>query len=270
MRIVIPSTLAHKPIVKISTDYYKTIYPEASILIVCPSKSDFSDMVCNQIEVAEDADFEFLSKSNLKLLMSSSNQNLVGWYYQQLLKYAIVSKLYDEYVLVLDADTVVLRNLSSEKDVFFTSKEKSLNYYTHYIELIKKTPTLKSSAIVNFMFFKPDFLRMMLNDITQSHKQPWWQAIISIANQIAPPGAFSEYETYANWYSMSQGAHKEVPINIFRRGDLLVSAKTSYSRVVEKVNIKGYDAVAFELNHKKGFFRTFAAKLVLNFNLKPW
>jgi hypothetical protein len=270
MRIVIPSTSAHKHIVKISIDYYKTIYPEASILIVCPYKYDFLDLICNQVEVAEDVNFEFISKSDLKLIMPSTRQNLVGWYYQQLLKYAIVSQLCDEYVLVSDADTVVLRDLSSEKDVFFTSKEKSIKYHAHYIELIKKSPTLKSSSIVNFMFFKPNLLRLMLSDIEQSHNQPWWRAIISIANLIEPSGAFSEYETYANWYSMIHGTHKEVPINIFRRADLLISSNNSYSRVVEKLNIKGYDAVAFELNHKKGFYRKIAAKVVLNLNLKPW
>jgi hypothetical protein len=109
----------------------------------------------------------------------------------------------------------------------------------------------------------------MLQEIETIHDGIWWKIIIEKANAIDSDFAFSEYETYANWTSLKNNGHQEERIYIFRRGDLLTN-NNDYKSVVNKVHSKRYYAVAFELNHSRGFFKKKIASLLFNIGFKWW
>lgn len=270
MLIVIPATSSHKPVVEVSITRLMSLFPQASFLVVCPTPSVFAHLRNNNVDIAADDEFVPVTKPDLAVALSPAKRHLVAWYYQQFLKYAVVAKIREAHVLVVDADTVLIRDIETAPNCFFTSKEHHQSYFEHFRHLFGAAAPFHASAITNFMWFDPVALREMLSEIQGRHNNEWWKVIINIANDISADGAFSEYETYANWFSLRCGHHEEVPIHTFRRGDLLIRSETDYSRVVDEVAAKGYDAVAFELNHSSGFFRRLGAWVVLKLAIKPW
>jgi hypothetical protein len=268
--VAIPATAAHRPIVEISLPRLKAQLQHADFLIVSPSPEAFTHLADEHTRVAPDNEFSVLTKSALTALLAPEKREVAGWYYQQFLKYSIVAQSKFDKVLILDADTVVLRNINTGPCEFFTSKERHRPYFEHFESLFDARPPLKSSAITNFMWFKPQALCEMLSEIENRHHKLWWQAIIDIANPIAHRGAFSEYETYANWCALRKALYKEVPIHIFRRGDLLCKGESGYQLVVNKLLNSRFDSVAFEFNHRQGFIRKLGAQIILKFGFRDW
>lgn len=268
--VVIPAIAAHLPIVEISLHRLKARYKQASFLIVSPSPDVFKHLANAHTRIAPDHEFSEVSKNDLARLLSADKAKRCGWYYQQLLKFAIVAKAPFDRVLILDADTIILREIDIAPNEFFTSKERHRPYFQHFKALFNVNPPFKSSAITNFMWFESKALREMLSEIEELHQQSWWMAIIHVANPIAHDGAFSEYETYANWYALRHGPHVEIPMNIFRRGDLLIHGKASLSDSIHAAQSAGYGAMAFELNHSKSVIHRLGALLTLSFRLRIW
>jgi hypothetical protein len=268
--VAIPAIAAHLPIVEISLSRLRERFKNASFLIVSPSPHLFNHLADKQTRIAPDSEFAAVSKIEVEGLLSPNKRQRSGWYYQQLLKYAIVSAAPFVRVLILDADTVVLREIEIAHNEFFTSKERHKPYFQHFLTLFNADPPFKSSAITNFMWFRPVALRRMLSEIEKIHKKSWLRAIIDIVNLIEHDGAFSEYETYANWFALRNGPHKELPIHIFRRGDLLLSKKRNYRRVVDQVLRSNFDSVAFELNHRQDIIRKIGSQIILRLSIKDW
>lgn len=270
MLVVIPALAQHRPVVELSISRLRVQLPDARFMVICPSCDDYVSLSDGTVSVLSDDVFAPVSKSVLRGALLPAKRHMVGWYYQQLLKYAAVNASKAARVLVLDADTVVLRNVMCQPGTFFTSKERNESYLHHYRHLFGMDATLRASAIVNFMWFETQALRSMLAAIEAAHGKKWWTAIVSIANSISADGEFSEYETYANWYAARTGTHTEVPVDMFRRGDLLLRKQGDYTRVLRAVQAKGYDAVAFELNHRRSLFRRVAMRAVLALGLRRW
>ena len=270
MLIFIPALLQSRPIVMLTIERMKEKFPDANILIVTPNIDDYIDLANSKLKVLPDDHFAEVSKKELEHYLSASKSRFSGWYYQQLLKYAVLSKVKDSDVLVIDADTVILGDVSFKLNRFPTSAEWHQPYFDCFYGLFERSAPFKASAITNFMWFQTASLRQMLKEIEIMHVGIWWKIIIEKANEIDSDFAFSEYETYANWVSIKNNGHLEEPIYIFRRGDLLVKNNTDYKCIINKVYSKGYSAVAFEFNHSKGFFRTFFVWFLLNLGIKWW
>jgi hypothetical protein len=270
MLIFIPAIANHRPVVEISISRLKRKYQNANFLIVCPLVEQFSDLGGENIQIAADAEYAPISKLELALILSPEKKHLVNWYYQQLLKYAVIAKSHERRILVIDADTVLIRDIDCVEYTFFTSKERNQGYFEHFFKLFGEVAPLKNSAIANFMWFSPSQLRIMLSEIQLKFQNSWWIALVDVANTIKIDTAFSEYETYANWCALGNGRHIETPIHIFRRGDLLINSESDYAKVVNEVESKGYDAVAFEMNHQNSFVRRVGARVVLMLAFRNW
>lgn len=270
MLIVIPAILRHKPVVELAIARLKNRFPDASYLIVCPVPDEFISLNDTIVRIAADDEFSLVSRAELAAALTPTKRHLVSWYYQQLLKYAVVADTQESRVLVLDSDTVVMRDIRCGPNVFFTSKERHDKYFEHFRVLFRATAPFKASAITNFMWFNTNALREMLLEIEGIHYKKWWKAIIDIINNISQDSAFSEYETYANWFALRHGPHAEVPIHIFRRGDLLIRSETDYARVISEVEGKDFEMVAFEFNHRGGLLRKLGARIFLKFSIRRW
>lgn len=270
MIVCIPATMGHRDIVKVSIDRLKVFMPDTSILIVCPEPGDYAAFTEPGVSVAADRDYSLIDKTGVHNLLAPSKRAAARWYYQQLLKFAVVSALEVEDVLVLDADTVLLKDLRLRPTPFYTTNEVNDPYFDHYHRLTGRQRTLSKSAVANFMFFEPATMRKMLIDIEERHSMEWWRAIITIANDIPSITAFSEYETYANWYSSANPAYLSPALRIFRRGDLLVKTANDFNRVCATAGRRGYEAIAFEMQHQSNLQRRIMARIVMTFGLSPW
>lgn len=268
--VAIPATSSHRPIVEISLPRLKAQLRQADFLIVSPSPEAFMHLADEHTRIAPDDEFSVLTKAEVAALLVPQKQKVAGWYYQQLLKYSIVAQSKFDRVLILDADTVVLRDIQTSDCEFFTSKERHRPYFDHFEALFGARPPLKSSAITNFMWFNPLALCEMLSEIEARHHKLWWTAIIDIANPISEKAAFSEYETYANWFALYRGPHTEIPINIFRRGDLLTSKDLSQINAVSAAINKNYEAITFEINHPQTNIKRFFAWVIVKIGFKLW
>lgn len=268
--VAIPAVATHRPVVQLSLARLRDCLPDAQVLIVTPTPEAFDDLSGPATRVVHDRQFAPITKQDLVPLLNPSKRHLPGWYYQQLLKYAIVASSDAARTLILDADTVVLRDLNCEPGTFFTSRERNEGYFEHYRRFLGKAAPLQASAVTNFMWFDSAALRAMLSMAEERHGRPWWQSVIDIANGIQADAAFSEYETYANWYAAEFGRFTEVPIDMFRRADLLLRNDGDHARVLEAIRIKRYDAAAFELHHRSSWARRVTVRAVFGLGLRAW
>lgn len=268
--VAIPAVAPHRPVVELSLSRLRECLPDAQVLIVTPTPDAFNDLAGPGVRIEHDKRFAPITKQDMAQLLDPSKRHLPGWYYQQLLKYAIVASSDAVRTLILDADTVVLRDLRCEAGTFFTSRERNEGYFEHYRRFVGKDAPLKASAVTNFMWFDNAALRAMLSMTEARHGQPWWQSVIAIANGITADAAFSEYETYANWYAAEFGRFTEVPIDMFRRADLLLRNDGDHARVLEAIRSKRYDAAAFELHHRSSWARRVSIRAVFRLGLRAW
>ncbi len=270
MNVVIPATAAHKPIVRASVSMLAQLMPGVAITIVTPSPRAFKDIAYPQLSVHDDREFELIDRRSLRDSLSIDKQPTAGWYYQQFLKFAIALRLPGPSTLILDADTVLLRDVRDSKPVFYTTREFNEAYFVLYERLLGRSRTLSRSAVANFMTFDRDSLRTMLDEVESRASQPWWKAVVDIANTIASKTAFSEYETYANWYCALRPDSKLIKLRLFRRGDLLLGSDAPPVNVIETARRKNYDAIAFESAHRTTLKHRLLARAAFAASACPW
>jgi hypothetical protein len=125
-----------------------------------------------------------------------------GWLYQQLLKlgYADFSK--SEHYLVMDSDTVFVKNrvfIHDSKTYFDYSDEYHKPYRNAYNKLFGFDYDTKKSFVCHHMLFAKTKVKEMMLFIENRHKCKWGKAIIDCADYTSP-SCFSEYETYGNFF----------------------------------------------------------------------
>lgn len=269
MLIVIPATRQHKSTVEISIKRLKLFYRNVLIWIVCPNPLDYQDLRSKNVYIFPDDKFSVINKSQLKQLFTKNEKHLIGWYYQQILKYSIISSVKKECkVLLLDADTILLDKFEPLKKGFFVSKEPVNVYQDHFRMLLGFEPKLKKSPITNFLWINPLQLNRMLKEIEKKHMCYWWQAIIKIIK--VEKYSFSEYVTYANWVSNSLNNHEEVLIKSFRRADLLDVFFKNSDQIIKTIKLKGYQTATFELCHNKNLTLKIFAFIILSLSIRFW
>jgi hypothetical protein len=128
-----------------------------------------------------------------------------GWYFQQFLKYAFVNvSNEDEYYLIWDADTVLLRPIEfftpEGKPFYTTATEHHIPYFETYQALFGTKAERDFSFISQHQVINKIILRDMLSKIESRYptKKGWAWAIME---NLRGDGSnlFSEYETYGHY-----------------------------------------------------------------------
>ncbi len=179
----------------ISTDKYDEIEAEHISEDLYPfSKNDVFSYICKYIP-----------------------ENRCGWYYQQLLKLYIFNVIKSDYVLILDADILLLKNLylfEGNTPILFKRNTGNKVMHLPYFEFLKIVyPKLnydkQDSGICHFMLFKRLHVEALLNDISIIHNKPAWQGILdSVIKYIQlfkyNTSIMSEYELYYHYIKSSK------------------------------------------------------------------
>ena len=127
-----------------------------------------------------------------------------GWYYQQLLKYALRTHSRTNRYLVIDADTVLLRPtffVRNGRVVFYRRTQFHEPYFRTYEKLLGYFPERQPSFITDYMILEVSMVDELLQAIeAEANGAKWYDAIIRAIepNEIS---SFSEYETYGYYVS---------------------------------------------------------------------
>jgi hypothetical protein len=126
-----------------------------------------------------------------------------GWYYQQILKLGMADWVETDHYLIVDADTVFLRNVPlishSGKPLYATGKEFHKPYLDVFERLLGFRAKREFSFTVHHMIYNAHIVREMRERFPE---KPWYLKIIKYVEPQAPwfSGAqFSEYETYGHY-----------------------------------------------------------------------
>jgi hypothetical protein len=266
MRLIcIPALKKHKIYVDYSIKQLLRYCPNDKILIVTPHIKAFDDLKNDMIQILEDSDFFDLSPIEIEKHLVVNKKPFHKWYYQQFLKYSIVSKNKNfSEILILDADTIILsEKISDCTSIYLNTIEYHKPYFNIIAKYFPEHKILPRSSIVNYMWFNSQLLNDMLKSIEFTGKNKWYLVLLNEINQRPDFLAFSEYETYAN-YKFNKFKSSLKTLKIFRRADLFVDYY-SFEKVIKVSKIFKFDLIAFEDNHKKSFYKKIIIFIIMIF-----
>lgn len=148
----------------------------------------------NEVEVCS------IRKDEINFIVDGVNRS--GWIYQQLLKFNLGNVGNCKHHLVLDADTVFVKDITFEasgKYYFDFADEYHTPYYTAYEILTGLKHTMPISFVSHYMLFSKQMLKNLKEHIETHTSKSVEQAIIDLKLSIKDQSNFSEYETYANF-----------------------------------------------------------------------
>jgi Family of unknown function (DUF6492) len=128
-----------------------------------------------------------------------------GWLFAQLLKLSVDTMASEDHVLVIDADTVLIRPQTFTHRgavVALVSSEYHPPYFTAYRALLDEQPVSRLSFIAHHTVMNRRTLADLKVLIQSRRKHPWWQAILEVCD-FSCLSCFADYELYGN-YNLSR------------------------------------------------------------------
>lgn len=167
--------------------------------------------------ISEEKYYQYVTKEKIEEIWSQKNNNLAyrsKWIYQQFLKLLttrIIPELSDSYVIV-DSDTIFLRDVSFEIDKFYYCKAQE--YHLPYLQptkiLLDVDQTIGFSCISHHMIFNKEKLESLLKSIEMRFSgKPFVDCVLDIID-YNEASCLSEWDLYANYMILT---HPEMCIN---------------------------------------------------------
>ena len=198
---VIPCHQKDFPSLKLCVNGIKNISCRNKIYII----SDQDPKIEGTIYISERKFDGFILKEDIKLIYSNKNPNLIyrsKWIYQQFLKLLCVNVIEDltDSFVVVDSDTIFLRDVHFDSHLFFYSKAEEYHIpYLNPIKILLNTErTIGFSCINHHMIFNKEKIISMVNEIENRFNKEFSTIILEIIdyNEIS---SFSEWDLYANY-----------------------------------------------------------------------
>lgn len=176
-------------------------HPIQNIYVVGPSSSVISS-TCVELGVKFIEEIEVLGYDKQSINYSVNGNDRSGWLFQQLLKLSGDQISRTENFLVVDADTIFVRNrvfLWRKKTIFDLSEERHDPYHIVYKRILEEETTSMLSFVTHYMLLNKKILKQLKSDIEEIHRKNWDAVIIEQADKNDESG-FSEYELYGNYF----------------------------------------------------------------------
>jgi hypothetical protein len=175
-------------------------HPLGRIVVVTEAGSE-ADRVATQLgcDVIDEDTVVPVRRSDLDYRVGPLDRS--GWLFAQLLKLNVDTLSSEDHILLLDADTVLVRPQTFTRRgavVALVSKEFHLPYFTAYEALLGEPPRSHLSFIAHQMVVNRRTLADLRAMIEHRRRRPWWQAILD-ACDFSLLSCFSEYELYGNY-----------------------------------------------------------------------
>lgn len=159
----------------------------------------------NVIHIPEQKYSKYITIEKIYNIWMSKNPNLAyrcKWIYQQFLK-LLSGKIIDdvtESFVIVDSDTIFLRDVSFDIDKFNYSKASE--YHWPYLDpvrnLLNIENTIGFSTISHHCIFNKNKLNKMINEIETRFNKPISDAVLDVIN-YNESSCFSEWDLYANY-----------------------------------------------------------------------
>lgn len=175
-------------------------HPIHNIYIVGESSSTILN-TCIQLGVKFIEEKEVLGYDKHCIDYSVNGNDRSGWLFQQLLKLNADQISSTENFLVLDADTIFVRDhvfLRKKKTILDLSEERHEPYHIVYKRILQEETTSMLSFVTHYMLLNKKVLKQLKSDIEKIHKKTWDTVIIEQMDKNDESG-FSEYELYGNY-----------------------------------------------------------------------
>lgn len=167
-----------------------------------------------------------------------------NWYYQQFLKYYLVSMSKADGVHIIDGDSVLNKDVVGIERYFYNNK-RSYQPYQTFTEFFFPVNKLNNCFVTNQMYFDKKVFSEMLDFLGND----WAERLLL---NISDEKKFSEYQFYIEYLLLNYSV-ETYPIKVFRRFDLVNDSIQN--------GLKKYDLLAWEPEHKTGFLRKIRAKI---------
>jgi len=139
-----------------------------------------------------------------KELLKKINSKRYGWYLQQLLKLYYHKICNQQYYLVIDADTLFLKQttfFNGKIPLYNTGTEHHRPYFNHiqkFIPVIKRETNM--SGICHHMMFNVEIVKEIFDYVEKKHNTPFYKAFMNcVDNKELNRSGASEYEIYFNY-----------------------------------------------------------------------
>ncbi|MBI4525300.1 MAG: hypothetical protein HY695_15975 [Deltaproteobacteria bacterium] len=169
----------------------------ARVLVVCRRECKAEVESAGAYFVDEDSVVDGLS-------YGSFSGDRWGWYFQQILKLGIADRVDTDYYLVVDADTVFLRDVSflnsRGKPLYVTGNEYHQPYFDVFEQLLGFSANREYSFIAHQMIYNRSIVREMRCRFRDC--SPWYMNIVRYVEPQSPwfsISQFSEQETYGHY-----------------------------------------------------------------------
>lgn len=201
--VAIPAIEKDLPILPCAIDSVRQCvkHPIKNVYVISP-ESDKIKEICkdlNCIFINETSVLPF-KKNDLGYIVKGLDRS--SWLYQQFLKYSLDSVCSQEHFLMLDADTVLLRQQVFEIDnkiVFLHSDEHHQPYYDLYKQLFGKKTLTNLSFTSHQSLMQKSKLTELKNDIEQRcGNDNWYHCLLKLLKK-SEKFSMSEQEIYGQW-----------------------------------------------------------------------
>ncbi|MGC5326893.1 DUF6492 family protein [Brevibacillus sp. SYSU BS000544] len=183
-------------------------HPIGKIMIVAPPSPRIISL-CNQKKCTFINENFVLPIKKSDIDYKSAKWERSGWLFQQLLKLNCDKFASQQFILVIDADTVFIRPhvfRKKKKTVYFCRYWSHQEYFRAYKRLLGKKAKSPHSFVTHYMLFEKSKLARFKKKIESKQKRKWYSAIIKCTNKASKVG-FSEFESYGNFiYSKYPGS----------------------------------------------------------------
>jgi hypothetical protein len=172
-----------------------------NIYVISEENPDFE----NGIFISDNQFDQYITKDKIEDIWIKKNKNLAyrsNWLYQQFLKLfsaKVIESLTNSFVIV-DSDTIFLRDIDFESDLFSFCKAEE--YHKTYLEPIKvllnTKKTIGYSCISHHMIFNKEIINQLISEIENRFNLNFVDAILKVID-YKEASCFSEWDLYANY-----------------------------------------------------------------------
>lgn len=155
-------------------------------------------------EIVDNLNCKFINENIIgsDLCKEILNEKRGGWYLQQILKLYAFNFVTTQNYLVIDADTVILKNLvfiQNNKPLYLINYHVFEPYFKGINYLLGIDNELDFSFISHHMIFDKEIVKQLIYEIELYTKTNWINAILNILYKNDKNISFSEFETYGNF-----------------------------------------------------------------------
>jgi FkbM family methyltransferase len=194
-------------------------------------------------------------KESLKERISIANQDRIGWYLQQFIKFsaikkAIINNADNDVILIWDADTIPLKKLNfistNNKIAYYIGKENHKPYFSFIKKFLGLDKIVKFSFITQCFPARVIWIKDFFKCLENRHKKKWQDALINSIDFNQRTG-FSEYETLGTFISHNYKDSFIINENSWlRSGNGLIGSVFNIDKFPFSLIIKYYDFISFE------------------------